>query len=172
MYKSKRSYVLESDLIHVIKKLPKEKIGDLLLTILSFINDENPVIDDLLVEVVFEPIKQDLIRQYNINPKGIRHWNWKDGKTSENQLIRNGSGIREWRKEVFSRDKYTCQKCHQIGGTLHAHHIKYFSLYPELRFDIDNGLTLCKKCHNNEHRKNNILSTVNNIEAFKIDAHA
>ena len=53
----------------------------------------------------------------------------------------------EWRTFVFQRDKYTCQECKQVGGRLEAHHIKAFKKYPDLRLDINNGLTLCKECH-------------------------
>ena len=37
--------------------------------------------------------------------------------------------------------------CGQVGGYLEADHIKPFSLYPELRFELSNGRTYCKPCH-------------------------
>ncbi|MDR2150111.1 MAG: HNH endonuclease [Spirochaetaceae bacterium] len=56
---------------------------------------------------------------------------------------------RKWRNAVFTRDYYTCQKCHREfpKEKLEAHHLKPFSMAPELQFDVDNGLTLCHDCH-------------------------
>jgi len=79
--------------------------------------------------------------------KGEKSSLWKGGITPINALIRNGLDYRQWRTEVFERDDYTCQDCGVRGGKLHAHHIKSFSQHPELRFEISNGLTLCKNCH-------------------------
>ena len=53
----------------------------------------------------------------------------------------------EWRKAVFERDNYTCQFCKTRGGTLNADHIKPYCDYPELRFELTNGRTLCIDCH-------------------------
>ena len=79
--------------------------------------------------------------------QGDKHWNWKGGIKPVNQKLRNSRNYSEWRKKVFARDNYTCQSCSQRGGELEADHIKQFAFYPELRFDITNGRTLCKSCH-------------------------
>jgi 5-methylcytosine-specific restriction endonuclease McrA len=70
-----------------------------------------------------------------------------------NSNRRNYPEYQNWRTAVFERDGYTCQKCGKHGGELNAHHIKRYSDHPELRLDIDNGITLCKECHEAEHRK-------------------
>jgi len=67
---------------------------------------------------------------------------------------RNGGclGLTLWRTAVYERDRYTCQRCGAKGGQLNAHHIVPWCLSPAQRFDIDNGITLCVKCHRLEHR--------------------
>lgn len=60
--------------------------------------------------------------------------------------------LRIWRKQVFERDKYICQKCRQKGGNLQAHHIQRWVDYPKLRFILSNGRTLCKSCHSKTNK--------------------
>lgn len=62
MAEEKKSFVLYSDLIHTVRKMPKDKQGELFMTILAYVNDENPTVDDLIVELVFEPIKLQMKR--------------------------------------------------------------------------------------------------------------
>ena len=80
--------------------------------------------------------------------RGEKHWNWKGGTYgTERQRIMKRMEYRLWRKSVFERDNYTCIWCFKRGGILNADHIKPFAYYPELRFTIDNGRTLCRSCH-------------------------
>lgn len=65
----------------------------------------------------------------------------------ENRFIREGIEIKLWREAVFRRDNWTCVTCGKRGARLHADHIKPFAYFPELRFDLNNGRTLCVPCH-------------------------
>jgi len=92
--------------------------------------------------------------------KGEKSPSWKGGISPINERIRQSTEFKQWRAAVFARDKYTCQKCdakHKVGSRpkLHPHHIKPFAKYPVLRFDVDNGLTLCEICHKEEHQNDN-----------------
>ncbi len=65
---------------------------------------------------------------------------------AQNESDRRTPQYRAWRLAVLERDKYTCQKCGS-HGPLEAHHIKPFAYYPELRYTVSNGQTLCHKDH-------------------------
>lgn len=88
--------------------------------------------------------------------------NWKGGITKRAQLVRCMPEYYQWRSEVFERDNWTCQTCGVRGTYLEAHHIKkFFDVLKENDiktsddakecnelWDINNGVTLCKDCHN------------------------
>jgi 5-methylcytosine-specific restriction endonuclease McrA len=61
----------------------------------------------------------------------------------------------DWQRRVYERDLFACQVCgknhHQIP--ICAHHKKSYHKFPELRLDVNNGITLCEDCHKNQHRK-------------------
>jgi hypothetical protein len=55
---------------------------------------------------------------------------------------------KKWRTSVYKRDKYICKISNKdCNGILNAHHILPWRDYPELRYDINNGITLCKFHH-------------------------
>lgn len=85
-------------------------------------------------------------RNANIK-RGADHTMWKGGVTPLYKTIRKSPEYKQWREAVFMRDNWTCQECGIKGGKLHPDHIKPFATYPELRFDISNGRTLCVECH-------------------------
>ena len=68
-------------------------------------------------------------------------------KGALNRRIRYSKRMSMWRVAVFERDNYTCQSCGKRGGYLEADHIKPFARFPELRFELANGRTLCRPCH-------------------------
>ena len=86
-------------------------------------------------------------RKISESHKGEKSYLWKGGLTKKNLLIRNSVEYKLWREAVFSRDNHTCQGCGERGGKLQADHIKPFSKYIELRFEVNNGRTLCIPCH-------------------------
>jgi hypothetical protein len=69
------------------------------------------------------------------------------GISTENEKLRRGTRYKAWRSAVFKRDDHTCQECGVRGGTLNADHIKPFAVFPEGRFEVSNGRTLCRDCH-------------------------
>jgi len=85
--------------------------------------------------------------------KGEEHGMWKGGISSPRQRLMSSKVYKDWRIGVFERDSYICQKCGQVGGKLHAHHSNNYTDYENERTNVDNGITLCKNCHDGFHIK-------------------
>lgn len=83
----------------------------------------------------------------SMNHVGTLGWRKENPKTPINRRIRTSLEYRTWRKRIYERDNYTCQWCGIRGDYLEADHIKSFSEYPSLRFELNNGRTLCRPCH-------------------------
>ncbi len=89
--------------------------------------------------------------------KGEKGNNWKGGLESKNKTVHHSVDYKLWREAVFKRDNWTCQKCKTRGKrgkrvSLHPHHIFGFAHYPQQRFTISNGITLCVDCHRTFHK--------------------
>ena len=97
-----------------------------------------------------------------ISHRGNKSHFWRGGATPLLRIIRNSFKYRQWVSDIFYRDNFTCQKCGIRGCYLEAHHIKEFvkiireykiktleqALECEELWNINNGKTLCKNCHN------------------------
>lgn len=93
---------------------------------------------------------------------------WKGGITPINKKIRNSVDYQLWRKACLERDNFTCQITGQHGGDLVVHHINNFAEFPELRFAIDNGITMTKKMHQQFHKMfGEHNNTLEQIELFR-----
>jgi len=94
---------------------------------------------------------EEFKRKMSLARRGEKSPGWRGGKMKDYpKLVRLRKSRRYnlWRKSVFERDKYACVWCgKKKSGGLEADHIKRFADYPELRFDINNGRTLCIPCH-------------------------
>ncbi len=78
---------------------------------------------------------------------GSGHWNWQGGKASGRQKRSADAEHREWSTKVITRDNYICDNCKSDSGTKYAHHLDGYKDNPEKRYDLKNGVTLCKRCH-------------------------
>ena len=114
---------------------------------------------------------------------GASNWNWKSGIAPLEKKIRQSLEYKQWRNEVFKRDRFTCVECGLVGGVLRAHHIKLFSvllqesrdmfsslalydaaiLYKPL-WDVNNGVTYCDECHKKLHKQLHLISRNDGVE--------
>ena len=92
---------------------------------------------------------------------------YKDGKSKERAIerdqLRQTIEYKNFVKFFLIRDNNICIQCgtkrkrvkdgKEKNCNLTVHHIKSWKNYPKLRFDIDNGITLCKDCHFKIHKK-------------------
>lgn len=106
-----------------------------------------------------------------LSTSGEKNHMWKGGTTALNKKIRSSFEYRQWRCDVFTRDKYTCLCCGKKGAAFHADHIEPFAIiisrnmikkYEEALkceelWNINNGQTLCHPCHKNKTREDRVV---------------
>ncbi len=122
---------------------------------------------------------------HNLMLRGSKHYLWQGGQSLYNS-IRKLKEYKEWRKLIYKQDRYTCNACGQsISNELNVHHIisfnsilnDFLSQYNQFSpiedvetltrlatsykpfWDINNGVTLCKRCHRKRHLQ--IRNTLN-----------
>ncbi len=79
---------------------------------------------------------------------------WNKTLTEEDrQKRRSKVEYKEWRQNVFERDKYICRICGEETHNVEAHHLFSYTAYPQERYNFSNGITLCKEHHTQFHQK-------------------
>jgi hypothetical protein len=89
----KKSFVLYCDLIHVLNKLDDENAGKLFKHLLAYVNDLDPEPENIVVELVFEPIKQQMKRD-------LKRWKNKKEKQSTAGTLGN---LKRWHPDLFKQ---------------------------------------------------------------------
>ena len=79
--------------------------------------------------------------------QGERSNTWKGGFSRAYRRGYRSEQYKRWRSAVFERDDYTCRECGARGSYITAHHIVPWVQSSELRYEVDNGITLCEPCH-------------------------
>lgn len=107
-------------------------------------------------------------------PKGEAHWSYKkDRSTLAKRQERNDYAYQSWRKEVWVRDGFKCRiENVDCDGRIEAHHILGWAEYPELRYEVKNGITLCHAHHPKKRSEEARLSPyfqgmINNNQTLK-----
>ena len=107
-------------------------------------------------------------KKISISHSGKNHYHWNPDrkKVFKNAIARMTTEYRNWRAKVYKRDRYTCkledEKC---KGKIVAHHIKPWALFPKMRYNVANGITLCAFHHprtrDEEKKSEQKLLTIN-----------
>ena len=90
---------------------------------------------------------------------GSLHPRWiADRSQLAKKQERNDMAYQEWRKQVWIRDNYKCKISNpDCNGRIEAHHILGWTEYPELRYQINNGITLCHAHHPRKRAEEKLL---------------
>lgn len=141
----------------VVKLLPERKGGKLIWQCICDCGNTANVMGTNLVRGTTGScgcLGREAARERGLLRIGKLNTNWNPLLTNvDRDRHRDYPEYKEWREAVFERDCYTCQKCGNVGGEINAHHIDSYANNKDKRTSIDNGITLCKKCHNNFHHK-------------------
>lgn len=100
-------------------------------------------------------LQTDEIQQMRLGENNV---NWK-GELRKSNDKRDSIENYHWRRKILIRDNFTCQCCGQTNTKLNVHHIYNYATYENLRFEVSNGVTLCRECHLLFHHLYGYLNT-------------
>jgi transposase len=139
-----RGKQISSEQRQILSNFAKQRIGS-----------KHPLFGTHLTKETKQKISKSLNGRFrgNLNPQ------WKPNAVHKwRTIIHSQFEYKEWRKKVFHRDGYTCMTCLKpSSGDIQAHHIFPVETNPNLVFDPNNGITLCRKCHSSIRGKEHLF---------------
>lgn len=113
---------------------------------------------------ITEETRKKMIENARVrNEKGINcgenNYRWiKDRSKLKKQDRRNDSAYKDWRKQIYKRDNYKCKiNTEECSGRIEAHHILRWRDHPELRYEVNNGILLCRFHHPTKRKDEEVL---------------
>lgn len=106
MAENKKGFILYSDLIHTVEKMPDDKAGLLLKHILRYVNDLEPVTDDLIIQLTFEPIRQQLKRDLS---------KWDEIRSKRSEAGKRSAEIRKKKKKQIQQVSTSVESVKQVS---------------------------------------------------------
>lgn len=142
-------------IIPITPTIKRSKTGCVIWKCLCIYNNCNTIFYTSTVQITRGIVKScGCLRSVRVKGKDHPLYNHslsdEDRKSSRNRNHQLETRI--WRESVYKRDNYSCVRCSDNrGGNLNAHHLNGWTPFPDQRFNVDNGVTLCDKCHKEFH---------------------
>lgn len=93
-----------------------------------------------------------------IKSRGKNHYRWTINRETVKYDRRNDPEYKQWRIAIYKRDLYKCKINNSCNGRIEAHHILSWANYPELRYEVNNGITLCQAHHPKKRAEEKLLA--------------
>jgi uncharacterized phage protein (TIGR02220 family) len=171
MAENKKSFILYADLINIVSKLPKEKAGELFLHILEYVNDLNPVTDDLLLQIAFEPVKLSLkrdLKRYENYIEKQRENGLKGGRPLKSETQITQAFLEKPKKADSVSDSDSVTNIKSIYNPSDARSIdpiKFITFFNSIRntkYQATAKVKQCLKARCKEYSKEDIIIAIKN----------
>jgi hypothetical protein len=154
MAEDKKCFLLYADLIHTIEKMPDDKAGSLFKHILAYVNDLNPITEDLIIQLTFEPIKQQLKRDL------AKYEIVKTDKSNGGKL----GNLKRWHKDLYDKvvgNELDIEKAFEIATNRKASHTDGVQSLPIASVAVNDSVNVNDSVINNiDKRKINFATSL------------